>query len=101
MQLVTALIYWVLVALWLVVLGTVAYQYVRNPRIYGTARLLLIVIAIDTIRNIAENAYFGLYFGSQYTLLPPAFAATLGNPKLLILPKIMNIPPAASFSACC
>ena len=91
MQFITALIFWVVVALWLVVLGTVAFQYVRNPRIFGTVRLLLIVVAIDTVRNIAENAYFGLYFGSQYALFPPAFATTLGNPKLLILPKIMNI----------
>jgi diguanylate cyclase (GGDEF)-like protein len=91
MQLITALIYWVVVALWLVVLGTVAYQYVRNPRIYGTARLLLIVVAVDTVRNIAENAYFGVFFGSEYGLFSPAFATTLGNPKLLILPKIMNI----------
>jgi hypothetical protein len=48
-------IYWAIVALWLIVLSSVAYYYVRNPRAFGTTRLLLTVIGIDTTRNIAEN----------------------------------------------
>jgi hypothetical protein len=30
----------------------------------GDRRLLLFVIAVDTARNIVENLYFGVYFGS-------------------------------------
>jgi diguanylate cyclase (GGDEF)-like protein len=91
MHLLAALIYWVIVALWLGVLVSVLFYYWRNPRIFGTTRLLLLVIALDTCRNIVENAYFGLFFGSQYGLLPPAIADVLGNPALLILPKLANV----------
>jgi diguanylate cyclase (GGDEF)-like protein len=91
MHLIAAFIYWVIVAIWLGVLATVFVYYRRNPRIYGTTRLLLFVIALDTCRNIVENIYFGLFFGSQYGLFPAGFANILGNPALLILPKLVNI----------
>jgi diguanylate cyclase (GGDEF)-like protein len=91
MHLVAALIYWVIVAIWLVVLGMVLFYYSRNPRIFGTTRVLLLVIALDTCRNIIENAYFGLFFGSQYGLFSPSIAGVLGNPFLLILPKLTNV----------
>jgi diguanylate cyclase (GGDEF)-like protein len=86
-----ALIYWVVVVLWLTVLATIAYFYARNPRAFGITRLLLAVLAIDTARNILENIYFGLYFGGQYGLFPAGIAQFLGQPKLLIIPKLLNI----------
>jgi diguanylate cyclase (GGDEF)-like protein len=85
------LIYWVIVALWLTVLGTIVYFYIRNPHAFGTTRLLLAVLCVDTLRNIFENIYFGLYFGSVYGILPPNFAAVMGVPVLLIIPKISNV----------
>jgi diguanylate cyclase (GGDEF)-like protein/PAS domain S-box-containing protein len=95
MPLVAALIYWVIVALWAAVLTTVCISYCRNMRTFGAARLLLSVLAIDTVRNIIENVYFGFYFGAQYGLFPGAIAGVLGSPTLLIIPKIINI-----FAAC-
>jgi diguanylate cyclase (GGDEF)-like protein len=89
--LIAALIYWVIVALWLGVLGAVLFYYIRNPQIFGTTRLLLLVVALDTCRNIVENIYFGLFFGSQYGLFPAAIAGVLGIPALLIIPKLINI----------
>jgi len=65
MSLATALIYWVIISLWLAVLTTVCVAFVRNPRTFGTIRLLLSVLSIDTLRNIIENIYFGLYFGGS------------------------------------
>ena len=94
MNLAAALIYWAIVALWLAVLGTVIVAYVRNPRTFGATRLLLAVVAIDTIRNIIENLYFGLYFGAQYGLFPGAIVGVLGNPNLLIIPKLINVGAA-------
>jgi diguanylate cyclase (GGDEF)-like protein len=91
MQLLAALIYWVIVALWLGVLVTVIVYYSRNPRIFGTTRLLLLVVALDTCRNIVENTYFGLFFGSQYGLFPAAIGGVLANPALLIIPKLTNV----------
>ena len=91
MNLITPLTYWVVVAVWTAVLGMIGVYYSRNPQIYGTTRLLLSVVAVDTIRNIVENVYFGLFFGSRYGLFPPEIAETLGNPSLLIVPKLINI----------
>jgi diguanylate cyclase (GGDEF)-like protein/PAS domain S-box-containing protein len=96
MSLAAALIYWAIVAVWLAVLCAVGIAYLRNPRTFGTARLLLIVVAIDTFRNIVENLYFGLYFGAQYGLFPGAIIGVLGNPTLLIVPKVVNLAAACA-----
>jgi len=72
----------------------VTIAYIRNPRTFGATRLLLLVVAIDTIRNIVENLYFGLYFGAQYGLFPGAIIGVLGNPNLLIIPKLLNVAAA-------
>jgi diguanylate cyclase (GGDEF)-like protein len=53
--------------------------------------LLLAVVAIDTLRNLVENVYFGLYFGGQYGLFPATFVTLLANPYLLIVPKALNV----------
>jgi diguanylate cyclase (GGDEF)-like protein/PAS domain S-box-containing protein len=86
-----AYIYWVIVAAWGAVLITVSIAYLRNRKTFGSARLLLLVVSIDTVRNIVENVYFGAYFGATYGIFPPAVAAALGNPTLLILPKLFNV----------
>jgi diguanylate cyclase (GGDEF)-like protein len=87
----TAFVYWIVVALWLTVLATIAYFYARNPRVFGITRLLLAVLAIDAARNILENIYFGLYFGNLYGLLHFTAAQALGRPEILIVPKLLNI----------
>ena len=91
MTYVATYIYWVIVALWLTVLLSVVYYYLRNPRAFGTTRLLLSVIGIDTARNILENLYFGLYFGGTYGVFPAWTTEVLGQPALLIIPKIANV----------
>src|SRR5260370_31889636 len=96
MSLAAALIYWVIITLWLAVLTAVGVAYIRNPRTFGAVRLLLSVIVIDTVRNIIENLYFGLYFGGQYGLFPAAIVGVLGNPGYLIVPKIMNVVAACA-----
>src|SRR3954454_22760799 len=96
MSLAASLIYWVIVSIWAAVLLIVAAGFVRNPRPFGTTRLLLIVVGVDTLRNIIENVYFGTYFGAQYGLFSPGIAAILGNPGLLIIPKLINIVAACA-----
>jgi len=94
MSLAAALIYWIIIALWLAVLATLCVAFARNPRTFGALRVLMAVLVIDTVRNIVENLYFGLYFGSLYGLLPASLGAVLGNPAYLILPKVMNVVAA-------
>lgn len=94
MSLIAALVYWVIIAIWLAVLTTVGVSYLRNRSTFGATRLLLTVLAIDTCRNIVENIYFGLYFGAQYGLFPGAIVGVLGKPGLLIIPKLVNVVAA-------
>src|ERR1700744_2307767 len=96
MTLAAALIYWIIVALWLLVLTAVAVAFVQNRRTFGAVRLLLFVIVIDTVRNVVENFYFDLYFGSRYGLFPPRMAELLGNPSFLLAPKIVNLVAACA-----
>ena len=91
MNLAAALIYWVIVLVWLIVLRTVFAFYLRNPRIFGATRLFLAVVTIDTSRNVIENIYFGLYFGSNYGLISASLGPILGDPVLLIIPKLINV----------
>jgi diguanylate cyclase (GGDEF)-like protein len=88
---VAVLVYWPIVAVWVAVLGTVIYFYIRNPRAFGTTRLLLAVLAIDTIGNIVENIYFGVYFGAQHGFFPSAAVGLLGWPIVLFVPKLLNL----------
>jgi diguanylate cyclase (GGDEF)-like protein len=88
---VAALTYGIATVLWLAILVTVIVLYFRNPRIFGTLRLLLAVVALDTLRNIFENIYFGLFFSGQFGLVPKVDTILLGTPVLLIIPKLLNI----------
>jgi len=91
MRFAAALIYWPIVAIWLAVLSTIVFFYCKNPRTFGPSRLLLAVLAIDTLRNLAENVYFGLYFGGQYGFFSQTMVTVLGQPALLIVPKLLNV----------
>lgn len=91
MAIVAAALYWIIVAIWLGVLACTLYFSRGKTIIFGSARILLAVVAIDTLRDIIENVYFGIYFGSQYGFFDRGVAAVLGQPLLLMLPKIANI----------
>ena len=91
MSIFAAMTYWVVVAVWLTVLCTIVFFYLRNPQAFGTTRFLLAVLCIDTFRNIIENTYFGLYFGSVYGLFSERLANVMGIPVLLVIPKLFNV----------
>jgi diguanylate cyclase (GGDEF)-like protein len=86
-----ALIYWLIVAIWITIFFTGIAFYITHRRTFVTVRLLLVVLALDALRNVIENVYFGLYFGSELGLFPGIIAVRLGNPYLLIIPKITNV----------
>ncbi|WP_441252480.1 putative bifunctional diguanylate cyclase/phosphodiesterase [Tardiphaga sp. 71_E8_N1_1] len=94
MSLAAASIYWIIVCLWSAILVTVAVAFARNATRLGSAKLLLVVVMIDTVRNILENVYFGAYFGAQYGFFSHRLTTVLGQPYLLILPKLANVAAA-------
>jgi diguanylate cyclase (GGDEF)-like protein len=93
MNIVAALVYWVIVAVWLGVLGTICFAYLRNPAVFGATRFLVAILAIEIARNLVESTYFGFYFyfGGVYGLFDGSVSRGLGNPYLLILPKLLDI----------
>jgi diguanylate cyclase (GGDEF)-like protein len=91
MNIIAALIYWIVVAVWLTVLAAAVIFYLKNPPIYGTTRLLIVVLSLDTLRNLVENVYFGFYFGGVYGIFPASFAKVLGHPFLLVIPKLVDV----------
>ena len=91
MKLLAVLTYWLVVALWLIILERLISFYKRNSRLDGIIKHLLIIVGLDAIRNIIENSYFGLFFGAQLGMFPAAIAVILGTPAHLILPKLTNV----------
>jgi two-component system, cell cycle sensor histidine kinase and response regulator CckA len=88
--LITPLSYWILVALW----ASILWLYLRTRRQTASnsaVAVLLLILSIDALRTLIESAYFGLYFNSQFGLLPAEIQAFLGRPELIVLPKLVNI----------
>jgi hypothetical protein len=100
MNVVAALVYWVIVSVWLLVLGTIAWFYAHNPRAFGTTRLLLAVLAIDATRNVFENIYFASISAASTFSLPKwrRFWAALPFSSCR---NCSTSSPAAPCSACC
>ncbi|WP_086467069.1 sensor histidine kinase [Oceanibaculum nanhaiense] len=86
--------YWVIVALWTVILLVFFRKYGRIGTEEMALKTLVFVLAIDAARTLFENLYFGIYFNSLYGWLPSAFQEFLSTPTLLALPKLVNIAAA-------
>jgi diguanylate cyclase (GGDEF)-like protein len=91
MNLAAGILYWLIVAIWTCVLAFAVYSARRNLSVIGTTRILLLVVIVDTVRDIVENIYFGLYFGGQYGLFHHSLVTVLGDPLLLMSPKLLNV----------
>ncbi|PKI27505.1 hypothetical protein CXF83_12735 [Shewanella sp. Choline-02u-19] len=94
-DIITPIAYWILTALWLVIVGIYLVKLRQlqavDGAVGGTVAVLLIVLSIDAFRTIIESVYFGLYFNSLYGLVPKSIHELLSQPSLLILPKLINI----------
>ncbi len=90
-ELIVPLSYWILTFLWLAILGLYLGKLRHLKRANATIAVLLTILALDAFRTLFESTYFGLYFNSQFGLLPAGIEATLGRPELLIIPKLINI----------
>jgi signal transduction histidine kinase len=91
MDLAVALLYWVIVALWLAVLAALIVFVMRTRNVAHTMGLLLLVLGIDVVRNIVENIYFGVYWGAVLGLFPASYAAPLEVWYAVAIPKVINL----------
>ena len=90
-EFITPVSYWILTALWLVILGLYLGKLRKIKAVDRTVVALLSILAIDAFRTLFESVYFGLYFNSQFGLIPIDFYNVLSNPAALIIPKIINV----------
>lgn len=90
-ELITPISYWILTALWLVILGLYLGKLKQTKTVDRTIAILLVILAIDAFRTVFESVYFGLYFNSQFGLIPIGIYDVLSKPALLIIPKLINV----------
>jgi len=90
-HLITPISYWILTALWLVILGLYLTKFRHSKKTDKAVSVLLVILAIDAFRTVFESVYFGLFFNSLYGLIPKVIHDFLSQPELLVIPKILNI----------
>jgi PAS domain S-box-containing protein len=91
LELITPFTYWILTALWLVILGFYLVKLRHSRAAGGAVAVLLTLLAIDAFRTLFESVYFGFYFNSMFGLLPYGIYELLSQPSILIIPKLINI----------
>jgi PAS domain S-box-containing protein len=83
--------YWVVTALWLVILALYVVKLRQSKLAGGGIAVLLVILSIDAFRTVLENVYFGIFHNSRLGHLPENWAETLGDPAMLLFPKAVNI----------
>jgi len=83
--------YWVVTALWLVILVLYVVKLRQSKLAGGGIAVLLVILSIDAFRTVLENVYFGAYHNSRLGVFPESWAEILGDPSLLLFPKGVNI----------
>ncbi|MBF0587992.1 MAG: response regulator [Magnetococcales bacterium] len=87
----TPITYWILIILWMVILGLYVVQE-RSDRLDGQAmRFLLAVLAIDAFRTLFESIYFGIWYTARVGLLPHSWFELLVQPQNVFIPKLVNV----------
>lgn len=90
-ELITPFSYWLLTVMWLVILGLYAVKLRKSKAAGAGIAVLLTILAIDAFRTVFENAYFGTYHNARFGLLPAELADILGDPRVQIIPKAVNV----------
>jgi PAS domain S-box-containing protein len=83
--------YWVIVVLWTVILVVLVRKLRAAPRRHQAVALLVVVLALDAFRTLLESVYFGIYWSAIYGVFPDSWRATLQNPVLVAIPKLVTV----------
>ncbi|WFB37747.1 PAS domain S-box protein [Kiritimatiellota bacterium B12222] len=90
-QILTPLTYWILVGLWLYILGFLFLRLRRSNFEKSLPNILIIVLGIDALRTVLESIFFGSWFTSKSGFLPISVYDFLVRPEIVIIPKILNV----------
>ena len=90
-KLITPITYWILVLIWSYIL----FFYIKKTSTIGKSdkllKLLLVVLSIDAFRTLFESIYFGAWYTSLSGLIPIDIFNYLAQPKVVFIPKILNL----------
>ena len=90
----TPLVYIALSLVWFLILLLYVVKLNKLESVSRAIKVLLLILAIDAFRTLIESTYFGIYFSSLYGHLNASLYQVLSNPKLLIIPKLLNLAAA-------
>ena len=87
----TPITYWILILIWSYIL----FFYIKKTKTIDQSdkllKLLLIVLSIDAFRTLFESIYFGAWYTSLSELIPIEIFNYLAQPKVVFIPKILNL----------
>ena len=87
----TPIVYWILIIVW----GIISIFYFKKIRLLKRSnkflKLLLVILAIDALRSFLESIYFGAWFTSFSGIIPIRVFNFLSDPKIVFIPKIINL----------
>ncbi|MUP37216.1 PAS domain-containing hybrid sensor histidine kinase/response regulator [Labilibaculum euxinus] len=87
----TPITYWILVLVWFCII----IFYIRKIKLFNKSdkllKLLLIVLSIDAFRTLFESIYFGAWYTSLSKLIPIEIFHYLAQPKIVFIPKMINL----------
>ncbi|MDE5417415.1 PAS domain S-box protein [Labilibaculum sp. DW002] len=90
-KLITPITYWILVLIWSYIL----FFYIRKTNTIDKSdkllKLLLVVLSIDAFRTLFESIYFGAWYTSLSGIIPIEIFNYLAQPKVVFIPKILNL----------
>ncbi|MBI9057236.1 MAG: PAS domain S-box protein [Labilibaculum sp.] len=90
-KLITPITYWILVLIWSYIL----FFYIKKTSTIGKSdkllKLLLVVLSIDAFRTLFESIYFGAWYTSLSGIIPIEIFNYLAQPKVVFIPKILNL----------
>jgi len=87
----TPIVYWILILIWASI-SIFYFKKIKFLKGYNKLlKLLLIILAIDAARSFFESLYFGAWYTSYAGLLPISLYHFLANPKVVFIPKIINL----------
>ncbi|MBN2596846.1 PAS domain S-box protein [Labilibaculum sp.] len=87
----TPITYWLLVLIWSYILVFYAKKIRTIDQSDKLLKLLLIVLSIDAFRTLFESIYFGAWYTSLSELLPIEIFNFLAQPKVVFIPKFLNL----------
>lgn len=87
----TPVVYWVLIIVWAAVFIFYIVKIRALKEYSNLFKLLLVILAIDAFRSFFESVYFGAWYTSYSGLLPISVFNFLADPRIVFIPKIINL----------